>query len=150
VPLGLSVEETLRGQFWPLDAAIDERGMTLRLEVRARDLRTLARERSLVLHGTLDAEGLATRAEIEGSISLHRLDRRRLPYRVRFRGDDGRRYELSGEKEWMPVSPVESVTTLSATLYDERGEEWARALLRFDVRHEWSAWVKSLRLHLFG
>jgi hypothetical protein len=146
----MSFEETLRGQYWPLDRAIDERGISLRLEVRARDLRTLARERSLALRGTVDAEGLATRAELEGSISLQRIDRRRLPYRVRFRGDDGRRYELSGEKEWMPVSPVESVTTLPATLYDERGEEWARATLRFDLRHEWAASVKSLRLHLFG
>lgn len=150
MPLGLSFEETLRGEYWPLDAATDERGITLRLEVRARDLRSIARERSLALHGTIDAEGLATRAELEGSISLQRLDRRRLPYRLRFSGDDGQRLELSGEKEWMPLSPIESVTTLPATLYDDRGAEWGRAFLRFDVRQEWAVWMKSVRLHLFG
>ena len=69
-----------------------------------------------------------------------------MPYRFAFRGDDGRRYELSGQKEWTGLAPVASMTLLPATLLDERGEELARATLRFDLRADAFDWVKSFRL----
>jgi hypothetical protein len=39
---------------------------------------------------------------------------------------------------------------LPATLLDERGQELARATLRFDLRADWAEWVKSFRLRLGG
>jgi hypothetical protein len=40
------------------------------------------------------------------------------------------------------------MTLLPATLLDERGEELARATLRFDLRADWVDWMKSFRLRL--
>jgi len=137
----------MRGTLWRLDAPTDERAVDVTLEARTGDLRDIPGDRTFRLRGTVHVEGLATRAEAEGTL-VFKLTERRLPYRMRFRGDDGRAFELSGQKEWLPVAPLESVTTLPATLYDEAGQEIGRATLRFDLRQEWWPFLRSFRLHL--
>lgn len=144
----LSFRETLRGSYWRLDAPTEEHAIDLVLEARSPSLRELRRDRTFTLRGTIDAEGLARHAAAEGTLVWRLLDERRLPYRVRFRGDDGRAYELSGQKEWVPFAPLESVTTLPASIYDDAAREMARATLRFDVRTEGFRLLRSFRLHL--
>ena len=119
--------------------------MTLSFEARAGDLGRFVRDRVLTLTGRVTAEGLASDQRAEGSILFRLLDERRLPYRLRFQGDDGRRYELSGQKEWLGVAPVASMTTLAVTLYDDLGAETGRGKLHFDARRDWGRWLKSLR-----
>ena len=84
----------------------------------------------------LDAERLASRREIGGTVTLKVAHERRIPYRITFTGDDGRHYELCGQKEWSGLSPIGSMTVLPASLYDDRGEEVGRATLRFDPRSD--------------
>jgi hypothetical protein len=150
VAAGLSFRETMRGSYWLLAAPTDERALALHVEAHAEDVRELATGAGFRLRGTLDAERLATRADAEGTLGFRLLDERRLPYRLRFRGDDGRRYELSGQKEFLGLAPVASLTTLPASLYDDRGAEIGRATLRFDWRTSGGAWLRSFRLHLFA
>ncbi len=147
---GFSFRETMRGSYWRLDAPTDERAIEVTLEARADDVATFARDKTLRLRGTLDAEGLAARRDVEGTLVFRLLEERRLPYRLRFRGDDGRAYELSGQKEWLGFAPVASLTTLPVSLYDDAGAEIGRATLRFDLRSDAGAWLKSFRVHLFG
>jgi hypothetical protein len=40
------------------------------------------------------------------------------------------------------------MTILPASLYDDSGEELARATLRFDLWADWANWVRSFRLRL--
>jgi hypothetical protein len=145
---GLSFRETMRGTLWRLDAPTDERAVDVTLEARSGDLRDIPGDRTFQLRGTVAIERLATRAAAEGTLVFKLATERRLPYRVRFRGDDGRDYELSGQKEWVPFAPLESVTTLPATLFDDGGQEIGRATLRFDVRQDWWPFLRSFRLHL--
>ncbi len=147
---GLSFRETMHGTLWRLDAPTDERAVDVELEMRARDLGTVAFDRTLKVDGTLHVERLADHVPCEGTVALRVRAGGRVPYRIRFRGDDGQDYELSGEKEWLPFAPVESITTLPASLYDARGREIARATLRFDLRHEWWHLLRSIRVHLLG
>jgi len=98
----------------------------------------------------VDAEGLATKQALEGTLAFRLLDERRLPYRFQFVGDDGKDYELSGQKEWSGLAPIESMTLLPASLYDADGAELARATLRFDLRSDLASWMKSFRIHLFS
>jgi hypothetical protein len=146
---GLSFRETLSGSYWLLEAPTDERAMALSMEVYTPDLRRLAASKTWRLRGTLDAERLASRREIHGTLVFRLFDERRLPYRLAFTGDDGRRYELSGQKEWSGLAPVESITLLPASLYDAAGAELGRATLRFDLRADWAQWMKSFRISLF-
>ncbi len=145
---GLSFCEALSGNYWRLDAPVDERAIDLNLTGSVRDVGTFLRDRTLRIEGTIDAEQLASSQRLEGTVHFKLFDERRLPYRFAFRGDDGRRYELSGEKEWNSLSPLESFTLLAASLYDENDAEIARATLRFDARADWALWLKSLRVFL--
>jgi hypothetical protein len=147
---GFSFRETMSGGYWLLDAPTDERALEFTIEARAADVVRFARDKTWRVRGTIDAEGLASHREVEGTLAFKLLDERRLPYRLAFRGDDGRAYELSGQKEWMGIAPVTSMTTLPATLYDDRGDEIGRALLRFDWRTDLGQWLKSFRVHLFA
>jgi hypothetical protein len=146
---GLSFRETLSGSYWLLDEPTDERAIELSLEIYTPDLRRFATNKTWRLRGTLDADRLASRSAVRGTILFKLFDERRLPYRLAFTGDDGKRYELSGQKEWSGLAPVESITLLPASLYDEAGEELGRATLRFDLRSDWARWMKSFRIRLF-
>jgi hypothetical protein len=144
----LSFRERMSGSYWLLDTPTDERAIALTFEAHAPDVGEFLRTGTWNLAGTIDAEGLARRREIEGTLRFALIQERRLPYRFAFRGDDGARYELRGQKEWTGLAPVSSMTLLPATLLDERGAELARATLRFDLRADWAEWVKSFRLRL--
>jgi hypothetical protein len=137
----VSFRETLTGNYWLLERPTDERAVALNLRAHARDLRLMAHAGTWRLSGTIDAERLAVGRALQGTLDFKRLDERRLPYRFTFQGDDGRRYEFSGQKEWNGLAPIESITLLRAGLYDERGEEVARATLRWDLRADWARWL---------
>jgi hypothetical protein len=147
---GFSFRETMSGSYWRLDAPVDERAIAFTIEARAKDLRRFARDKTWRITGTIDAEGLATARTLDGTLVFRLLDERRLPYRFTFVGDDGLGYELSGQKEFNGLAPLESLTLLPASLYDASGEELARATLRFDARSDLGRWLKSFRVHLLG
>ncbi|MGO9833681.1 MAG: hypothetical protein ACLP1X_05650 [Polyangiaceae bacterium] len=147
---GLSYRETMSGNYWRLDAPTDERAIAFTIEAHARSLIEFARSKTCRITGTIDAERLASGRDLEGTISFKLLSERRMPYRLSFCGDDGHRYELSGQREWSGLAPIESMTILPASLYDRSGDEVARATLRFDVRADWMSWIKSFRLRFGG
>ena len=147
---GFSFKETMSGSYWRLDAPAAERALAFTIEARAKSIRRFAMDRTWLITGTVDAEDLATHALLEGTLLFRLPDERRLPYRFTFTGDDGKRYELSGQKEFSGLAPVESMTLLPATLYGPDDEEVARATLRFDYRSDLGRWLKSFRLHLFS
>ena len=142
----VSYRQTMSGSYWRLDAPTDERAITLKLEAEATEWSGFFVGRIWHLSGSIDAEGLASARAVDGTFGFRLFDERRLPYRLSFLGDDGRRYELSGQKEWSRFSPVASLTLLPVSLYDDRSEELGRAVLRFDWRSDWARWVKSFRV----
>ena len=145
---GMTFREDLAGHYWWLSNPVAERPMELRLTACAPDVGAALHSRIWRLSGTVHAEGLASHNEIEGTLAFRLLDERRLPYRCRFRGDDGRLYDLCGQKEWNALAPLDTVTLLPASLYDETGCEVARATLRFDLRADWSQWLRDIKLVL--
>jgi len=147
---GFSFRETMSGSYWRLETPTDERAIAFTIDARAASLRRFARDKTWRITGTVDAEGLATKRPLEGTLAFRLLDERRLPYRFKFTGDDGLGYELSGQKEWSGLAPIESMTLLPASLYDADGAELARATLRFDLRSDLASWMKSFRIHLFS
>ncbi len=140
----------MSGSYWLLASPTDERALNVTFEASTRDLGQFVRSRTWALVGTIDAERLASRREVEGTLAFALIDERRIPYRFAFLGDDGRRYEFTGQKEWSGFAPVESMTLLPATLLDEQGLELGRATLRFDLRADWAEWMKSFRFRLGG
>lgn len=142
--LRVSFREWLSGSYWRLAVPTDEHPIRMDLEASTDDLAVAFRDRIWRLSGIVDAEDLATGREVEGTLAFLLVGERRIRYRLAFNGDDGRRYELSGQKEWSKLKPFESVTLLAAGLYDDAGEEVARVTLRFDLRADWVRWMKSV------
>ncbi|HXN32113.1 MAG TPA: hypothetical protein VN894_09630 [Polyangiaceae bacterium] len=144
--LGFAFRQTMSGSYWRLDAPAQEDAMAFTFEAATTDVRDFVRDKTLHITGTIDAERLASAQDLDGTLAFRLLDERRVAYRFSFGGDDGRRYELSGQEEWRKISPIASLTLLPASIYDDRGEEIARATLRFDVRSDWAKWIRSFRL----
>jgi hypothetical protein len=136
----------MSGNYWRLDAPTDERAIAFTIEAYARSVVELARSKTLQVTGTIEAERLAAGRALEGTVCFKLLSERRMPYRLSFLGDDGRRYELTGQREWSGLRPIDSMTILLATLYATGGDEIGRATLRFDVRADLSPWLRSFRL----
>jgi hypothetical protein len=145
---GISFRERLTGNYWLLDAPTDERAVTVELEAHTGRLGGLLRDGTWRITGKVDAERLASGRALEGTLAFKLIEERRVSYRFAFWGDDQRRYELSGQKEWSSLAPLEILTLLPASLYDDRGEEIARATLRFDLRSDWAWWLRGVRLRL--
>jgi hypothetical protein len=143
---GFAFRESLAGSFHLLDAPADERAIALELEMRASALAAFVRERAWYVEGDLRAEGLAEHAPVKGTLGFRLFDEKRLPYRLGFDADDGKRYELRGQKDWTPIAPLESMTVLSASLYDEQSREVGRATLRWDLRNDLARTLASFRL----
>jgi hypothetical protein len=147
--LGFAFRQTMSGSYWRLDAPADEGAVAFTIEATASDVREFTRSKILRINGTIDAERLASGQCLDGTIAFRLFDERRVAYHFSFCGDDGRRYDLSGQEEWRKISPIASLTLLPASIYDDRGEEIARATLRFDARSDWAKWMRSFRLRWF-
>lgn len=146
---GFLFRETMSGSYHLLDSPTEERAIEFTIAVKARDLRRFARDKVWQIDGEVDLEGFAARRKLEGTLGFKLLDERRLPYRFTFTGDDGKRYEFRGQKDWSPIAPVDSMTVLPASIYDDGGKEVGRATLRFDLRNDFVSWLRSFRLKLF-
>lgn len=146
--LGALFCEWLTGSYWRLDSPTDDLSIELAIEAIAPDVRELVRDRVFYLSGTIDAERLAARQPVEGTMCFKRLGEGQIRYRIRFRGTDGDRYELSGNKEWNALAPLDSITLLVGKILDDADQEVGRATLRFDLRSDWVRFLRHLRLRL--
>jgi hypothetical protein len=129
-----------------LDSPVDERAIAFTMEAVATDVRGFVRHKTLRITGTIDAERIASDKPLEGTVAFGRLGERRISYRFAFQSEDGSRLELAGQEEWNGFSPIESLTLLPASLYDDRDEEIARGMLRFDLASDWASWIRSFRM----
>jgi hypothetical protein len=146
---GFQFKETMRGSYHLLADPADERAIEFTIVSKAKDLRRFARDKTCAIEGDVQVEKLASKRPLSGTLGLLLLDERRLPYRFTFTGDDDKTYELRGQKDWTPMAPIDSMTTLPASIYDELGEEIGRATLRFDLRHDLAKFLRSWKLKLF-
>jgi hypothetical protein len=120
-----------------------DRAITVDIEAHVRVLR--ARVATVV--GRIRADGLAN-ATVQGTLGLHALPERRIPYDLFFTSDDGRPMRLVGEKDLNWLAPVETLVVLPFTIIDRvEGTTWteiARGTLRFDVRRDWRWFARSV------
>lgn len=146
---GFLFRETMSGSYHLLAHPTEERAIEFTIAVRASDIRRFAKDKTWAIDGEVELEGFASKRPLEGTLGFKLLDERRLPYRFTFVGDDGKRYELRGQKDFSPLAPVDSMTVLPASIYDAAGDEVGRATLRFDVRNDFGRWLRSFRVTLF-
>lgn len=96
------------------------------------------------LQGVVNADGLARRAPLTGTIEVSPVERRRIRYTFDFTGDDGHPYRFDGWKSINWLRPLSTWTTLPATILDRRGAAVGTAITRFPLR-ETPGLVRSVR-----
>jgi len=114
---GFSFVEPLRGTFYRLAEPLKELRIQLQLEAHVRKLRFPVAS----VTGRIRAEGLADDAPVQGTVGLHAVGDRRIPYDVAFVGEDGRRYHLRGEKDLSWLAPIHTLVELPFTIGVEEG-----------------------------
>lgn len=147
--LGFDLEERFSGSYYRLEQPFSDLGIQISLKLGVDGLRRFLRDRRVNARGTVHAEGLAENggegAVLYGTLAMRLFDEKRIPYDLSFEGDDGRTYRLRGQRDFFVHDAVDSLTILPASIYDDRGDEVARAVLRFDPKTELLATVKSFR-----
>lgn len=145
---GFRFEETMRGSFYMLAHPEDERAIEFSIEARVDNLRRFARDLTARIRGVCSLEGICKHANLDGTLGLKLVRENRLPYDFSFVGEDGKKYRLRGEKNFVALGAIHSLTTLPASLYDAEDEEIGRATLRFDLRSDWKKFMLSFRPRL--
>ena len=103
-------------------------------------------KKTLSLSGTVDIEGIATSAPHQGAVLVHWGKEQRIRYDFRFRSDAGVAMRILGQKDFMIISPVGSLTKLPFLLYEGDDHEVGSGDVALDVRAELWTTLKSLRL----
>jgi hypothetical protein len=143
--LGFSFEETMSGSYHLLSSQLEERAISFKLSARVTGIRQFLRDKLARVEGEVTIEGFAEQRPLEGTLALKLLDERRLTYDFTFRANDGKSYRFHGQKDVTLIAPVDTMTTLPASIYDPAGGEIARAVLRFDTRGTLLTFLRSWR-----
>lgn len=147
--LGFELAESMTGSFHRFDEPLKDYVVRVTLRLGVDGLSRFARERRINADGVIMAEGLAENGgsgrTVHGTITWKLLDENRVPYALSFEGDDGRTYQLRGQRDFFVYNAVGSLTTLAASLYDDTNREIGRAILHFEPRMEIPALLRSFR-----
>lgn len=143
---GFAFEETMAGTYARVDAPDDHWPLSFDARVRAPSILRYLWSGRAEVSGTLDAEGLATRVPVAGTMLLRPLSRRRIGYALRFTADDGHAYEIHGQKRIRLHALLRTLTRLRADIRDPAGGLVATSVLCFDLRTQWWRFLQSWRL----
>jgi len=133
IRLGFRFSENMYGSYRAVKEPAGERHFCFHFDVVSRDLWRTLRDGRAEATGTVEAEGLATHAPLEGFIIIKPLLSRLIRYEFDFTGDDGVSYHYAGQKTIRHLRPIATWTTLPGAIYDADAEEFARSVTRFDL-----------------
>jgi hypothetical protein len=138
--MGFAFDETMIGSF----ELASEPGVSHPLLFRAHVLAPWVGGKC-TMTGHIEAAPLARDSAFEGRMLLRPFLGRVIRYELDFAGDDGRRYQLAGQKDIRLFDLARSWTTLPAEIKDDQGRVVASCETRFDVAKETLAFLSSFR-----
>jgi len=142
--MGFQFAETMAGTVeWDKEPGV-EHPFSFDVTAEAASTRAHLRDGKAALRGVIHAPPLATEAEAEGIMTIRPIGQRFIRYELAFDGDDGRRYELVGQKDIRWLDPIRTFTYLPAEIIDDDHRRIAVCRTRFDVRHWWT-FLRSFR-----
>ena len=97
------------------------------------------------LQGTVFAAPLTRSADAHGTITIRPLGQKIIRYELAFTGDDGKLYEIVGQKDIRWLKPLSTFTTLPAEIHDEAHRPVGTCLTSFDLRRDWWKFLRSFR-----
>ena len=145
--IGLRFREQLQGSYHRIEAPLDERPLEGSFEGYL-GVGAVLRNQVIPIRGEITLPGFADRAPFAGTLVLKLLREQRLPYEFAFTGNDGRPYRFFAQKNYSLLSVTDRHNLFAASIYDQSGNEEARASCLFDVARDLYDLVRSLRFSL--
>ena len=143
--MGFSFAETMAGTVeWDKEPG-KQHPFSFEISVHADSTRDHLRDGVAQIRGIVHAPPIAASAEAEGTITIRPVGQKIIRYELAFTGDDGRRYEVVGQKDISYRRLLASFTTLPLEILDEEHRRVATCLTRFDLRRQGLSFLKSFR-----
>jgi hypothetical protein len=135
----------MSGNWSPAAEPREDRAISFTIDAKVDDLRRFLRDRTADIEGTIDVEGLAAGRPLRGTLLMDPVLGRKLVYDFRFDDDAGVEHRFVGRKDVDPRRLMETMTTLPAEIFDGRGDRVGNGKLRFDVRSDLVAFLRSFK-----
>ncbi len=143
--MGFQFSETMAGTVeWDKQPGI-EHPFSFDITAEAASTRGHLRDGKAALRGVIHAPPLAVSADLEGTITIRPVVQRIIRYELAFQSDDGRRYELVGQKDIRWRDAIRTFTELPAEIIDDDHRRVGVCKTRFDLRHHWWTFLRSFR-----
>jgi hypothetical protein len=135
----VTFRQQLLGGYQPLGEPLRQRPLLVEFSPRQSGLVTLLSPRNFEISGFIDAEALAKRQPLTGTLRLE-LGSAQLLAEWDFSGDDGRAYKLIAKCGWRFREPLFSLSRITGHIKREL-QPAAQVELRFDFRQEMARFV---------
>ena len=142
--MGFQFSETMAGTVeWDREPGVPH-PFSFEITAQAASTRAHLKDGKTEVHGVIHAPPLAAAAEATGSLTIRPLGQRIIRYELAFAGDDGRPYELVGQKDIRWTDPVRTFTYLPAEIIDGDHRRVAVCRTHFDPKQLWR-FLRSFR-----
>jgi nucleoside-diphosphate-sugar epimerase len=142
---GFQFRQRLSGTFSTRDGCLVDRPLEFNVTGRAKSVRRFIVDNVATLRGTIDMEGFATAARLEGTLEAALLRKGKFIYEYDFTADDGTRCHFRGVEDVEPANLLETMTTMDIDVTDEAGRPVAEGSARFDIRADLLNMAASMR-----
>jgi len=143
--MGFQFAETMAGTVeWQAEPGV-KHPFSFDVTVEAASTRAHLHDGRATLRGVVRAPPVTRATDAEGVITIRPLGQRIIRYELRFTGDDGKRYEMIGQKDIRLRTLVESFTYLPADIVDADHRRVGSCEARFDLQRDGWSFLRSFR-----
>jgi hypothetical protein len=143
--MGFQFAETMAGTVeWDAHPGV-QHPFSFEVTAAAASTREHLHDGKATLRGVVHAPPLAEAADAAGVITIRPLGQRVIRYELQFTGDDGRAYELIGQKDIRWLAPIRSFTYLPADIIDDDHRRIGACRTTFDLKRDWWSFLRSFR-----
>jgi hypothetical protein len=143
--MGFEFAETMSGTIEMANAPGVRHPFRFEITAHAESTRRHLADGKAEVTGLIYAPPIVEGAPVSGVITIRPIGRRIIRYELAFVGEDGRGYEMIGQKDIKWTAPLRTFTELPAEIRDESGRTVASCQTTFDLKnHGWS-FLRSFR-----
>lgn len=135
--MGFEFAETMAGTVtWDSEPKVSY-PFKFEITAHAESTRVHLKDGKVVVRGVVTAPPRADGADCEGTMTIRPIGQKIIRYELAFVGDDGKPYEIVGQKDIRYAKLLHSWTHLPLDILDEDHRRVGVAATTFDLGHGW-------------
>jgi hypothetical protein len=143
--MGFEFAETMAGTIEHSDQPGVRHPFRFEITAHAESARRHFLDGKAAINGVIYAPPIAEGAPVSGVITIRPIGQRIIRYELSFVGDDGKPYEMVGQKDIKWTAPLRTFTELPAEILDENHRRVATCRTTFDLKNDWWRFLRSFR-----